>query len=242
MNKIFLLPLLLCVCLCGTSCREKTVTGSGPSISENRQVQKFTAIDISSMVNATIIIDSSASPSIKVAGYENLVKLLKTEVKDNTLKIYMPDDINTNSDQDLTVLITVSTISALSLSGSVDADIQGNLRANDFDLDISGACDAKLHNIVTSNLSAGISGTGKVIINGGTAQKATFSVSGAGSIKAYPLQSSEAIVEVSGVGDIELTASQKLKVEISGAGNVHYKGHPEVSSETSGAGALVNSN
>lgn len=242
MNKFFLLPLLLCVCLCGTSCRVKTVTGSGASVTEDRQVQKFSSIDISSFVKATIIIDSSAPQSVKITGYENLVKILKTEVKGNTLNIYMPDGVNTNSDKDIIVTITVASISSLGLSGSVDADMQGNLRVNDFDLDISGSSDVKIDNITTSNLSAGISGTGKVIIKGGAAQKATYTVSGAGSIKAYPLQCSEAIVEVSGVGDIDLTATQKLKVEISGAGNVHYKGHPEVSSETSGAGTLVNSN
>ena len=242
MKRILFLFVLISFSASMGACRVRTIKGTGSVATDNRNITAFNILDVSVASKVKVHIDAAAAPSLQITGYPNITALIKTEVVNGKLKIYYPESFNINSDGDIMIQITAPSMAGLDLSGAVDATIDGPLSATNFNIDISGACKVTMAEITAANLTTDISGSGKININGGSVQKCIYDVSGASTIKAFPLQCTEAVADVSGVGNIELTASQKLKVDISGASKVYYKGHPEVNSETSGASSLVNAN
>ncbi len=241
MNKKFLsLFSLLGIVL--TSCAHHVVIGSGKQATEDRKVSGFENLDISTSLHAIINVQPGAQTSLTLSGYQNILDDIKTEVKDNTLRIYTEDDIQFGINKKIEAVITVPSLAALSLSGAPDADIHGTINCKNFKLDISGAANANIENLSSTELSSDLSGAGKIEITGGNVQHAQYSISGAGSIRAYGLQTKETVASVSGAGECDVTAQEKLEAHISGVGKVRYKGHPQVDSHVSGVGSVSDAN
>lgn len=241
MNKrIFLIAVLPVVAL--LSCKQNYITGHGQDKSETRSTAAFSKVEISAPVKAVIHLQNGATPSVQLSGYENLVKAVKTEVRGNTLYISIPESTNFETDKDVVADITMPAIDDLSLTGSADVDIKGNLTGSNFSLAITGVSDVLAENISVSNFDVDITGAGSLKVENGNVQKANYTVTGSGDINAFPLRVADVKTTVSGAGDIELHAEKKLEVSISGAGDVHYKGHPTINSETTGAGSLDDAN
>ena len=61
---------------------------------------------------------------------------------------------------------------------------------------------------------------------------------GAGNVRAGGLAAKQAHVLVSGAGNVEVDATDKLKVDVSGVGNVRYRGAPAIEKNVSGMGSV----
>jgi len=241
MKKRLLAAAAAFILLCSLySC--KPVVGGGPVKSENRAAGSFSAIHISAPVNAVITVQPGAAPSVQLSGYENLLKEIKTEIRNNELTISLPDGMHVQTDKDVTANITVPALTALDISGASNAEINGKITGNEFTVDISGSGNVTAADISVNKFSIDVSGSGNADITAGNVREAAYEVSGSGSISAFGLQVQDAQASVSGAGNIELTATQKLDADISGAGNVQYKGHPQISQDLSGAGAISEAN
>lgn len=240
MKKIALILLVSSTCL--TSCMRRVIIGSGNQVTQARSTAAFDAVDISGAINTTINIQDGATPSVQIAGYQNIVSYIKTDVKDHTLHIYTAEDADLNTNPKATAIITIPNITSLSLSGASDADIHGNMKGDSFRLEVSGASDVHADNISVSNFSTEISGAAKVKINGGNTHSANYQLSGAAKLNAFNLVTDETTVDLSGAGVADVNAQKKLDASVSGAGAIHYKGHPVVTSQTSGIGAVSDAN
>ncbi len=246
-----------------SSCKMNELKGEGPKGTTNPEVSSFSAVDIDLPLKVGIAVQNGSQPGIQISGYNNVIKHLKAEVKNNTLTIYSDLDENWKLDcEDVTVQITMPSINALSLSGAPRADVQGNISGKDFKLEISGASRANLSNISVSNFYSGVSGASKVGIDnmtvdnlsselsgasymevrGGNVNHATYGISGAAKIKAFPLQTTETTASISGAGKGEVSAQQKLTASVSGAAAIKYKGHPALTKDISGAGSVTDAN
>lgn len=242
-KHLFITSGLLVSALVFNSCKVNVLKGEGDVSTTARNVSSFSAIDVNIPVKTIITVQPSAAPGIQFKGYDNVVKHIKTSVRDNTLFVESDLDDSWEMDGDgITAEITVPSLAALSMSGSPDADVHGNIAGQEFKLDIAGAGKVNIDNISVSNFESDISGAGKIEVRGGSVKRASYEVSGAGKIIAYPLQTEETVTSISGAGKGEVTASQKLSVNISGAGKISYKGHPAISKDVSGAGTVVDAN
>ena len=148
MNKknIFRIPLLIILL---SSCAHHVVIGSGKQTSEDRKVASFSKLDISTSIHAVITVQPGAQPSVTLNGYQNILNDIKTEVKDNTLRIYTEDDIQFSLNKKIEATITVPSLASISLSGAPDADVHGNINDSSFKLDISGAGNISIDNLNT---------------------------------------------------------------------------------------------
>jgi hypothetical protein len=224
------------------SCAHHVVIGSGKDASEDRTVGAFDNIDISTSLHAIITVNPAAKPSLTLSGYQNILNNIKTEVKDNTLRIYTEDDIQFSVNKKTEAIITVPSLSAVSLSGAPDANLHGNIAGKSFKLDISGAAEVVIDSVNASDFAADLSGAGLIEVKGGNVNHGEFDISGAGTIKAFGLLTNETVASVSGAGSCDVNAQQKLDAHISGVGKVRYKGHPVISSHTSGVGGVSDAN
>ena len=243
MKKYFVLLVCFAIITSVSSCKRVRIKGEGNKTSASPSVQTFSAVDIDLPIKADITLQSGAQPGIQLNGYENIIKHIKTTVKDNILYITSDLDQMWGMDCDgVTAQITLPSITALNLSGAPDANMHGNITGSDFKLEISGASKVVIDNINVDNFSSEASGAASIQINAGTVKKASYEISGAGKIIAYPLQADETTASISGAGKCEVTALTKLNASISGAGTIRYKGHPAVTQEVSGVGKISDAN
>lgn len=243
MRKYALFIACIATILFAASCKRNVLRGEGSRTTSAPAVSSFSAVDINIAVKADITVQNGAQPGIQFNGYENIIKHIKTSVKNNTL--YITSDLDDMWDIDLdgvTANITVPSITALTLTGAPDANMHGNITGSDFKLEISGASKVVIDNINVDNFSSEVSGAADIEVKGGAVKKASYEISGAGKILAFPLQAAETSASISGAGKSEVTALTKLHASISGAGTIKYKGHPEVTQEVSGVGTISNAN
>ncbi|KXX67721.1 GIN domain-containing protein [Flammeovirga sp. SJP92] len=125
------------------------------------------------------------------------------------------------------------------VSGSRTIDISGfDDVFTTMNVDVSGSGSALIDDITVRNLSANVSGSGNVQLQG---MSSTFTarVSGSGNISDYNLISSDVDAQSSGSGSISFTCNDKLYAKVSGSGNILYKGNPtDVQTEVSGSGKI----
>ena len=239
------LVLFACLIIIGSisSCKMNTLRGEGKKTISTPSVSSFNAVNIDLSVKADITVQSGTQPRIDLDGYENIIKHIKTEVKNNTL--YITSDLGetwTMDCNDITARITLPAMTTLTLSGAPDAYIHGNMTGPDFKLDISGASKVVIDDINVDNFSSDVSGAADIEVKAGAVKNASYEISGAGKIIAFPLQANETTASISGAGKSEVTALTKLSATISGAGTIKYKGHPTVTKEVSGVGTVTDAN
>ncbi len=232
-------PLILFI----SSCKVNTLKGEGEITTSSVSVQPFSSIQIEVPLKANITVQPGVEPGVQLSSYANILKHIKTTVKDNILYITFDLDETWNmGDDSIAAQITLPAITALTLTGAPDADIHGNITGASFKLDISGAASVVIDNINVELFTSEVSGSADIVVKAGTVKKATYEISGAGDIEAFPLQTTETEASISGTGSGEVTALTKLSASISGAGTIKYKGHPSISQDVSGAGSITDAN
>ncbi len=225
------------------SSRMNVLKGEGQQITSSPQVGTFNALAIDVSLKAVINVQPGSQPGIQFKSYDNILKHIKTKVENGTLRIYSDlDETWSMSGDDVTLQVTMPSITALSLSGSPDAVVNGNITGNEFKLDISGASDVKIDNVNVDNFGVEVSGAGDIEVKGGTVKHATYDINGAGTLKAFPLQADETSATISGAGTSTVTAISKLTASINGAGTIRYKGHPSITKDVSGVGTISDAN
>ena len=242
-NKLLLPAVVIIAILAFSSCKRNVLKGEGSKTSDSRSVGSFNSVQSDADLQVNVTVTEGSTPSVVLNGYANVIKHLTATVVGNKLVLKTDLDETWEIDAEgVTADITMPSITGITLNGSPDADIHGNVTGNSFDIQISGAASVTIDNLNVDNFSSHVSGAADIEVKGGSVKKASYAMSGTGEIDAFPLQTIETTASISGAGSGEVTASQKLNVSISGAGSIDYKGHPIISKEISGAGSVDDAN
>lgn len=177
------------------------VRGSGKIVSESRRVSDFKAIYTQGAFDIDVNVGSS--PSLKITGDDNLLKLVETKVENGTLMLTTKKDYH--SKKGIKLYITVPRLTSFNLKGAGDVNIDG-VREDKFTIDLRGAGDMHVN---------------------GTVRDLEVSLKGAGDLDLYSLKAENVRASLSGAGDMNVYASKYLKATVSGVGDLNYKGHPE---------------
>ncbi len=220
------------------SCKRRTEEGHGNVGVKDYDVAAFTALDVAAPIDVDVTIGDVAKPTVSIKGYENLLGKITCKVENGVLKIEKDGIFTLYTDKDIKATITVPSLSVLTIHGTSEAKIHGNVTGNSFVLDIKGAGDVTIDELNTNSFVTKVSGAGDLDVKKGTVNKAEFNVTGAGDIDAFGLQIKDLVADLSGAGDIEVSVSGALNANINGAGSVNYKGNPTVSSDINGIGSL----
>ena len=206
------------------------VTGSGKTLTEERQVEAFQGVSISGSARA--VIRTAPEVSCVVTGDDNIVPILVTEVRDGVLHVETKKSYRTKVPLELK--LSAPAIHRLTVSGAGDVEMDG-FRGDDLVVNVSGAGDVVLKAVQGAKLSLDVSGAGDVEAHG-TVTALVVELSGAGDLDLDGLKTATATVDVSGVGSAELDVSKELVANVSGAGSVRHRGGATVTSQVSGAG------
>ena len=209
-----------------------TIDGNGEVVSENRKVTSFNKIDISG--GYEVLLNQGNSENLEIEADENLMELIETEVKNNTLYISSTKPIGDS--ESLKLYITTVNLEDIDVSGAIDLKNKGTFKSENLEIEVSGAADIDL-DIEVENLTMDMSGASETTLSG-SASNFDIELSGAGELQAKKLKTRNTSIDISGAGSAEVFAKKTLKVSVSGAGSVKYKGNPKVEEDISGAGSV----
>ena len=198
----------------GLSWREDSVKGSGTRVEESRDVGSFHAVELS--VPAEVRVEIGDASSVSLSGDDNLLPLVKTEIRSGKLVITDPRGTNLRFRKKLDVHIVTPELSRFEVEGSGDVEVLG-LQGERFHASIEG------------------SGT---IIAAGTVDTLKATIEGSGDLKLENLRAREASVSIEGSGDIGVHVTEELRYSIEGSGDIRYEGTPHVSGGISGSGSV----
>ncbi len=212
MKKI-LIPVLILGTLALTSCGFWGVRGSGRIKEETRQIDEFTDIDASGAFSIKVKV--GPDPTLKIAAEDNLLKIIRTTVRGNTLIIDTKKSISPR--KEIKIYITTPDLQSIECSGA-NSIYATDINTENFEVDLSGAGSVELH---------------------GEANRVTADISGAGSINAKRLKANRVYISVSGAASADVFASEFLDASVSGVGSIDYYGNPEkTNTNVSGVGSI----
>lgn len=191
-----------------------TVQGSGVAVTQTRDVDPFTAVDLAG-ANA-ITIGVGGEQRVVVRADDNLVSRVTTEVREGTLVVDESGSFETVVP--MTVEITVPSLDGVYLTGSgtilIDAHELGALRV-------------------------GLPGAGS-ITGAGSAGTLDVDLTGSGDVDLGKLVARDATVVLSGSGTVLVHVTGALEADVSGTGSVTYTGDPDsVDREITGTGSVA---
>jgi len=207
--------------LCGIvvfiACNKDKITGSGNTISEERNITGFNGLIVNGSTKAFVNIDTEFAVTVK--GYENLLPYFETNVVSGVLEAGFNNDVTVSNDN-TEIYATAPMLDLLETNGTGDIDVTGEITGSD-------------------HLKATVNGLASINIEGGNANNFEGEITGDGNISALAFQCKDATVNISGDGDVEISVSDNLDVTITGNGNVYYHGTPAITTHITGNGQVI---
>jgi len=188
------------------------IEGSGNAITDERTLGAFDAIDLQVPCDLEVTIGDQKPVAINAD--DNIVPLIRTEIKDGTLKIWADKQYRTKNELD--VKITIPNLKAMTIHGSSDVRVSG-LDNEAFALTAHGSADLKLF---------------------GKTENLALVLHGSADANAYDLVAKQAVVTVDGSADAKVTVADSLVATINGSGDLTYAGSPKVISTVHGSGSV----
>ncbi len=218
------------------SCRK--VTGEGPLQTEVRTITGFTGV--SSGICGRINYKIEPECKVEIIAQQNILDVLETVKMNNHLLVKVKDGVHLTTNEDIVVNISAPTADYLQLNSSGHLAVSGNIVSSNLTLGISGSGSIFIPMLTIANtIDAGINGSGNISVQAGSVKEETLRISGSGKLNLDKVIAEKATATISGSGNMYVNLSQKLNATISGSGSVFYRGTPLVSTHISGSGTVM---
>jgi len=209
----WILAVTLLLMFSGCHFAGRGIKGSGVRKTEKRDVAPFKSIESDGAYE--IEVNCQKPLSLEIEGDDNILPLIKTDVRDGVLYIENPRPYSTR--QPVTLRIVLPGLERIASNGAGNFHVS-NLKNDAFEVHSTGA----------TSFSAG-----------GETKRVRIETSGAGKIDTSDLHAEKAEVSISGAASVDVYASDQLDVNISGVGRVSYSGSPKtVNKNVSGFGSV----
>lgn len=229
-----LLLSLTALSLLWTACDNLGINGTGSVVSQHRYLRDFSSIKVTTSGNVHIRQDTAFG--VTVASNQNILDVLKTEVKNGELVISFEEDVRKYSSLD--IYVSLPEIKQVSATGSAMIDAENDLTVNAATFSVSGSGNIALKKITANVLTTRISGSGSFSAANGVIEKEDLHVSGSGNIDMSNAPAETSSATITGSGDILLHVKRALTANISGSGSIRYRGAATVNTSISGSGSV----
>ncbi len=208
------------------------IKGSGNIVEEAREVPEFHAFQVGGAMHATV--GYAETPSLKLRADDNILPLIKTEVRDGRLVVWVDSKGGVSSSKPIEVVALTPKLEAVAAHGA--SMIQAAATPGEkFRAEASGASEVSVRDIDAGALDAEASGASTLTVIG-QAKTVNVSSSGASTVEATQLAAESVRLDVSGSSRAEVRASDSARGSASGASDVTVEGAPgDRGVETSGA-------
>ena len=205
-------------------------SGSGTVIRNVRELSAFDEVETSDAYRIEFTVGSPQR--VEVEADDNLVPIIRTEVRGSRLVVSSRESIGTYTQ--LTVHITAPTIDLVDLSGAAVFLTSGSVETDRFEAHASGASRIELAKIDAGTMVFELSGASKVV-SAGSARQIEIDASGESNVEARKLIAESVQVDLSGASTAHVQATGVVSGDASGGSGLEIYGSPrEVSVDTSG--------
>jgi Putative auto-transporter adhesin, head GIN domain len=219
-----------------TACK-KAVVGTGPVVTEVRNVTGFTGVAVS--LGGRVNYNIGPVYKVEVLAQQEVLNVLETYKDNNELVVKTKPGVWVNPSRSITVNITAPDLNYINLDGSADIYVTGNAVAPVCTFRISGSGNINADRLtVADKFTATLSGSGDVKVLNGVVNNQQLKTSGSGKIDMGNVVVQKVTTEINGSGSMWVNAVQELDVKISGSGSVNYRGNPVISARISGSGRV----
>jgi len=210
--------------------------GSGKVITATREVNDFHAVTVE--YPAEIVIQQGSAESIKIEAEDNVIKDIRTDVKDGMLTIDRGNnrDLWANPSKPVKITIVVKNLDEFNFDSAGTVMLE-SLTSDSLDLNVNGAGSLTLNNVQFKTLNCTLDGAGTLTLSG-AAEVLNVDMSGFGNFQAADLQTQIANVSIDGAGSATVWAEKSLTASISGAGSINYYGNPTITKNVDGLGSI----
>ncbi|WP_299728247.1 head GIN domain-containing protein [Devosia sp.] len=208
---------------------------AGGAMAESRDfdLKGFTKVEINTGINATVTLGDAFSIHAESANKDLLDKLevtldgdtLSASVDQNFLDFIFNGGVvgQLLGANNLTLAITLPTLTGVSASSAADVDVTG--AKGDLDINASGGADLAITGSALGAVRVDAS-SGSDVSLAGTCTSLTAQTSTGADLKAADLQCASATIDASSGGDVSVFASASIKAEASTGADVTVGGNP----------------
>ena len=200
----------------------------------------FHSISISNAIDLYLLQGDAEGIAVSAINEEYRSRI-KTSVENGVLKIWFDKEGNwwkNTGNKKLKAYVSFKSIEKITASGACDIKVNGAIKANELEIQLSGACDF-LGEVNANKLVVDIRGASDVKIMGGRVANLNVQASGASDFSGYDLITDNCVADASGASDIKVTVNTELNARASGASGIYYKGEGKIRGmKSSGASSV----
>lgn len=211
------------------------VKGNGNVKEEAREVGDFSGVRVSHSIQATVTVGPKRS--VKLEAEENLLPLIKTELKDGQLVTRVEGD-GISPTKPVRLIVVTPTLTAVGASGGSELTADGTTAGAKFEADASGGSTVKVKGVNAQLVEVEASGASHVTLSG-TGKDVTVQASGAAGVKLAELTAESLKVHGSGAARVHAQASVAVEGHLSGGAELRVKGNPQRRDVSRSGGASV---
>ncbi|MDE6451013.1 MAG: DUF2807 domain-containing protein [Odoribacter sp.] len=212
------------------------VKGSGYILTQQRETAFFNSIEVSQ--NISVYIVQGKFQPITVEADNNLFNYIKTVVRNNTLKIYIPDTVNIVKFTHMNILISMPELKLLQASQTSLIEAAPQLwKIPDIQLYASTGSRIRLA-VQTSDIKVSAK-TSAIIELQGKAQTMEAKLKTASLMYARNFEVGEANIELATGSKAEIRVNDKILYDLCGNSKLTYKGNPQITKKSVNTGSKV---
>jgi len=184
---------------------------------------------------------SDSTPYLQIHTDENIYEALDIKIQNDQLIIEAKKDSIIRPSK-LTIYTCSHNLNQVTINGSGEMHLKGEVNAKDFRFDIIGSGNLLADSLLCDKITAEVTGSGNTQLTGAS-NRSSFSITGSGNIKAFNYFIQELECEITGSGNIEALVTNKLDVTIAGSGSLSYLGDPQsINKNITGSGKVTSVN
>ena len=215
--NIIILTLLFTSCI-----RMGYETGSGNVVTEYRDLPYFNKVKVTDGLDVKI--EQGSKAKVVVNADDNLIDLIKTEVENDQLNIYIEKMFIRS--KNIEVLLTVNDLEELEASAGSSVKGQNPIRGSNLKVKAHAGSLLDLNLDVDQFEFNASSGSNSKL--GGITKNMLVKTSSGANLDAYDLVADLAEIKSSSGSNVKIQVRKEILADISSGGNVTCKGEPEI--------------
>lgn len=225
MVKYIVTILFTTLILCGQAQNPREIKGSGYILTQQREVDFFDRIEVSSKISVYIV--QGEFQPITIEADNNLFSYIKTVVRNRTLKIYVPDTVNIVKFNDMNVLISMPSILLLQARQASYIEASPQIwNVNTVQLQLSSGSRIKLATHATHlKIDAR---TSSIIEVKGKCENLEADLQSAARLYARDLETEEANIKLTTAAKAELRVNKEIAYSLCGNAKLWLRGDPQI--------------
>ncbi len=215
----------------GSSMGRDALTLAGADLSDET-ISKVTVLGPDNL-----IVKQGATRGVTVTGDNDVIGNIRYKMEGSTLRIGRSKEGSSWSAKNIaTITLTLPQLTALSLSGSGNADVE-EMVGEKASVAVSGSGDVSVRSLTARSVEGSIAGSGNVKLSG-SGEFADFSIAGSGDIDGRDYKAEKLDISIAGSGNVDAQSDGEVDASIAGSGDVRIRGKAKCKTSSMGSGKV----